>query len=181
MNGDIIRQGLLLCGILSSAAYIATDLAASVLYPGYSFRAQATALLETRRALRERFREQVIVRPSDVSDRPVDRLFFEKVTATIEEHLDDADFSVGELATEMAMSVSQLSRKLSALIDQTPGQLLRGMRLERAAALVAGKTGNLSEIAYRVGFSDQAHFSRSFKRHFGMTPSEYRDTHPGVA
>ncbi len=58
---------------------------------------------------------------------------------------------------------------------------MRRMRLERAAALIAGKTGTLSEIAYRVGFSDQAHFSRSFKRHLGMTPSEYRDTHPGVA
>lgn len=66
-------------------------------------------------------------------------------------------------------------------VDQTPGQLMRGMRLERAAALVAGKAGNLSEIAYRVGFSDQAHFSRSFKRHFGTTPSEYRDARPGVA
>lgn len=42
-------------------------------------------------------------------------------------------------------------------------------------------TGNLSEIAYRVGFSDQAHFSRSFKRHFGMTPSEYREARPSAS
>ncbi len=143
---------------------------------GRELRAKVAALLANRRALRERFREQVIVRPTDVSDRSVDQLFFEKVMATIEEHLDGADFSVGELASEMAMSVSQLSRKLSALIGQTPGQLMRGVRLERAAALVAANTGNLTEIAYRVGFSDQAHFSRSFKRHFGMTPSEYRES-----
>lgn len=145
---------------------------------GRELRAVVKSLLESRRVLRERFRERVIVRPTDVSERSVDQLFFEKVMATVEEHLDGADFSVGELASEMAMSVSQLSRKLSALIGQTPGQLMRGVRLERAAALVSANTGNLTEIAYRVGFSDQAHFSRSFKRHFGVTPSEYRERPP---
>lgn len=143
---------------------------------GRELRARVGALLASRRALRERFREQVVIRPSDVSERSVDQRFFEKVMATIEEQIGDSDFSVGELAREMGMSVSQLSRKLTALIDQTPGRVMRAVRLERAAALVAAGAGNLSEIAYRVGFADQAHFSRSFKRHFGVTPSEYRRT-----
>ncbi len=147
---------------------------------GRELRARASALLESRRALRERFREQVIVRPSDVSDRPADQVFFEKVMATIEEHLEGAEFSVGDLADEVAMSVSQLTRKLTALIGQTPGQLMRGVRLERAAALVAQGNLSLTEIALRVGFSDQAHFSRSFKKHFGQTPSDRRKDRLGT-
>lgn len=143
---------------------------------GRELLARVNALLASRRSLRERFREQVIITPADVSVESVDQLFFEKVMATIEERIGDPEFSVGGLATEMAMSVSQLSRKLTALVDRTPGQLMRSVRLERAAALVLGGAGNLSEIAYRVGFADQAHFSRSFKKHFGMTPSAYRES-----
>lgn len=146
---------------------------------GRELLAMVSALLATRQTLRERFRTQVVLKPSEISPRSVDQLFLEKVTTTIEEHFDDSDFSVGELASEMAMSVSQLSRKLAALIDQTPGQLMRAMRLERAATLVAAGAGNLSEIAYLVGFADQAHFSRSFKKYFGVTPSEYRRAEQG--
>ncbi len=137
-------------------------------------RARVGALLASRRELRERFREQVVIRPSDVTAEPADQLFLEKLVGTVEEEIGSSSFSVGELARELAMSVSQLSRKLSALIGQTPGQFIRTMRLERAATLVAAGAGTLSEIAYTVGFADQAHFSRSFKKHFGQTPSEYR-------
>jgi CheY-like chemotaxis protein len=141
---------------------------------GRELRARVTGLLAKRDTLRERFRARVVVKPSEVSARPVDQLFFEKVMSTIEARMGEADFSVSELADEMAMSTSQLTRKLRALIDQAPGQLIRSVRLQRAADLVAAGAGNISTIAYRVGFSDQAHFTRTFKRHMGMTPSEYR-------
>jgi two-component system, sensor histidine kinase ChiS len=70
------------------------------------------------------------------------------------------------------MSVSQLNRKLNALIDQPPGQLIRSLRLQRAADLLAQKAGSVSEICYKVGFNDNAYFSRAFKKQFGCSPSE---------
>ena len=79
-----------------------------------------------------------------------------------------------QLADEMAMSTSQLTRKLRALINQSPGELIRSLRLQRAADLIAARAGNIAEIGYRVGFSDQSHFSRTFKRHFGKAPTDYR-------
>lgn len=137
-------------------------------------RARVNALITRRQALRERFRTQVIVKPSDISAQPADQSFFATLMATIEERLGDSGFSVPQLAEEMAMSTSQLTRKLQAMIHQSPGQLIRSVRLRRAADLIMTGTGNLAEVAYQVGFSDQAHFSRTFKRQFGKSPREYR-------
>lgn len=139
-------------------------------------RARVRTLIASRRALRERFREQVVVRPSDVSAQSLDQRFFARVTAAIEERIGDPDFSVTELAEELAMSPSQLTRKLRALVRQSPGQLIRSLRMQRAASLIGAGAGNMAEIAYQVGFSDQAHFSRTFKRCMGCTPVEYRRT-----
>ena len=72
------------------------------------------------------------------------------------------------------MSISQLSRKLNALIDQPAGQLIRSLRLQRAADLLINKAGTIAEICYKVGFNDQAYFSRVFKKQFGCSPSEYK-------
>jgi signal transduction histidine kinase/DNA-binding response OmpR family regulator len=137
-------------------------------------RVRVATLLARRRELREQFRERVVVKPSDVSPRSVDQAFFEKVTSTIEARIDDEEFSVPQLAAEMAMSASQLTRKLRALVNRAPGELIRSLRLQRAADLITARAGNIAEIGYRVGFRDQSHFSRTFKRHFGKAPSDYR-------
>ena len=69
------------------------------------------------------------------------------------------------------MSVSQLNRKLNALIDQPPGQMIRTYRLQRAADLLKQNAGTVAEMCYRVGFNDQAYLSRAFKKEFGCSPS----------
>ena len=112
--------------------------------------------------------------------RPVDRAFLERVTQVTEKRMAENAFGVEDLAAAMHMSSSQLTRKLRALIDQSPGRLIRAMRLHRAAELIRKDGGTLSRIALETGFSDQAHFSRSFKRQFGCTPSEYRDRGPSA-
>ena len=137
-------------------------------------RSKVASILDRYAALRARFREQVIVPPAEVSARSVDQKFIEKVTSAIDSAIEDNDFSVQELGDAVAMSTSQLTRKLKALIDQTPAQLIRRTRLQRAADLVKANAGQLSEICFQVGFSDQSHFSRSFKKHFGVSPKEYR-------
>jgi transcriptional regulator GlxA family with amidase domain len=55
-----------------------------------------------------------------------------------------------------------------------PSDLLRRMRLERAAQLVEAGEGSVSEIAYGVGFKSVAHVSNRFQEHFGVRPSAYR-------
>ena len=79
------------------------------------------------------------------------------------------------------MSVSQLNRKLNALVDQPAGQLIRSLRLQRAADLLKQNAGSVAEICYKVGFNDQAYFSRAFKKQFGYSPSDYKNNNTNSA
>jgi DNA-binding response OmpR family regulator len=136
--------------------------------------ARVKNLIALRRKLRERFSRATFIKPSEVSAASMDQAFLQRVTAAIEANFGEEDFSIEALAAEVHMSASQLNRKLKALIDQPAGELLRAMRMQRAADLLAQNAGSIAEIALQVGFSDQAHFTRSFKRQFGVSPKEYR-------
>ena len=131
-------------------------------------------LLEIRRLLRARYAGEIWLKPEEVEAPSVDREFLEKVARIVEERISDHTLTVEDLAASVHMSRSQLHRKLRALLGRTPGALIRGMRLQRAADLVTAGDLQLGQVAYAVGFSDQAHFTRSFKKHFGCTPSAYR-------
>ncbi len=131
-------------------------------------------LSEQRKRLRQRFSSATIIRPNEVSAESMDQVFLKNVLENIESHLTDEQFSVEVLAEKVGMSVNHLNRKLGALIDQTAGKLIRSMRLQRAADLIQQQAGSISEIAYDTGFSSPAHFARSFKQQFGLSPTEYQ-------
>lgn len=131
-------------------------------------------LIYQRKQLRKRFSTSTIIKPSEVTAASVDQTFLDKVIKTIETNFEDENFSVDNLADRMNMSVSQLTRKLNALIDQPPGQLIRTFRLQRAADLLKQNAGTVAEICYKVGFNEQAYFSRAFKKQFGVSPSDYK-------
>jgi two-component system, sensor histidine kinase ChiS len=132
-------------------------------------------LLHQRMQLKKRFSKSMIIKPSEVSVVSADQVFLEKVIKTIELCFGDESFSVETIAETVNMSVTQLNRKLNALIDQPPGQMIRTYRLQRAADMLKKKAASVSEIGYSVGFSDNAYFSRAFKKQFGCSPSEYQD------
>ncbi|MGA9294875.1 MAG: ATP-binding protein [Ignavibacteriaceae bacterium] len=131
-------------------------------------------LIIRRKELRKKFSRSTIIKPSEVSAVSADQEFLQKTLKVIEAHFESEHFSVEKLAEEVNMSISQLNRKLNALIDQPAGQLIRSLRLQRAADLLKQNTGSIAEICYQVGFNDQAYFSRSFKKQFGHSPSEYK-------
>jgi signal transduction histidine kinase/ligand-binding sensor domain-containing protein/AraC-like DNA-binding protein len=131
-------------------------------------------LIFQRQQLRKRFSSATIIKPSDVSPASIDQEFLQKVIKIIETHYEDEQFGVDKLSVEINMSISQLNRKLNALLDQPPGQLIRSLRLQRAADLIKQNSGSVAEICYKVGFNDQAYFSRAFKKQFGCSPSAYK-------
>jgi two-component system, sensor histidine kinase ChiS len=126
-----------------------------------------------RRLLRSRFSLATTIKPSEVTATSIGRAFLEKTMGAIESNIENADFTIEMLAQEVNMSVSQLNRKLNAMIDQPAGQLMRSLRLQRAAELLEMKAGTVAQVAYKLGFNDQAYFSRAFKKQFGCSPSEY--------
>jgi DNA-binding response OmpR family regulator len=137
---------------------------------------RARNLIQTRRTLREKFTSEMLLKPSAVTVPSAQRQFLERVTSAIEKHLAEEELSVESLAEEIGLSRAQLHRKLKAITNKSPNELIRSFRLQRAAELIRQDVGSLAEIAYQVGFSSQAYFTRCFVEEFKVTPTEFRKT-----
>lgn len=130
-------------------------------------------LLQNRESLKMKLSldEAYLLKP--ISENSLDKIWLTKIHDLIEEHLSNEDFNVEQLSKEMNMHRSNFSKKLTALTGYTPTDLIRMQRMKRAAKLILASGKNISEIAFEVGFSDPKYFSKSFKAHFGVSPSEY--------
>jgi AraC-like DNA-binding protein len=102
-----------------------------------------------------------------------DQNFLQKTMETIILNLSDSQFSVESLGNKLNLSRMQLYRKLVAITGQTPNKLIRNIRLSKAAELLAARTGNVTEIAFEVGFNNLSYFAKCFQDQFGISPSEY--------
>ncbi len=102
-----------------------------------------------------------------------DQRFIETVNKTIKEQLNNSEFSVETLAETLGMSRSQLFRKFKALYQFSPSETLRIERLNYAKQLIADKIYNINEISDMTGFSSTSYFITSFKKYFGITPTDY--------
>lgn len=131
-------------------------------------------LIQQREQLRKKYQNKFVVASDQIPLTSVDQQFLEKAIQHIKDNLENVDFSVEHLADKMCLSLSQLHRKLQALLDQAPGQLIRNIRLQHAAELIKQNAGSLADICYQTGFNDQTYFSRAFKNQFGCSPSAYK-------
>jgi DNA-binding response OmpR family regulator len=133
-------------------------------------------LLSAQRRMKDRFASRPqAVQASTRDAESADVLFLRNVRATIEAHLGDESLTVQHLADEVGLSRVHLYRKLQRLVDRSPSDLIRTIRLEHAAQLLSQQAGTVSEVAYKVGFKSASHFSRAFREHFERTPSGYAD------
>jgi len=136
--------------------------------------ARAKNLIGQRRSLREQYNRQISMEPEELAVKSVDENFLERVRKVIEKNISDCDFDVNSFCPEIGMSRMQLSRKLKALVNQTPGELIRNLRLQRASQLIRQNYGNVAEVAYEVGFNNLSYFAKCFRDKFGILPSEYQ-------
>jgi signal transduction histidine kinase/DNA-binding response OmpR family regulator len=133
---------------------------------------RAQNLVQQRRLLRKKFAGQVMLKPSEIAVNSADENFLTNVMLAIEKNMGEEDFGVEELASAVNMSRSQLHRKLIALTNQAPGEVIRNTRLLRAKELLQKKYATPSEVAFKVGFNSHTYFSKCFKEEFGISPSE---------
>lgn len=103
----------------------------------------------------------------------VDDRLFARVNAVLKKNLDDSTFGVSELAEQVGISRVHLNRKMKERYGMSPVNFIRSYRLKQAAYFLVNNNVNISEVAYRVGFSSHSHFSNSFRDFFGMTPKEF--------
>ncbi|HNS18750.1 MAG TPA: response regulator [Bacteroidales bacterium] len=132
-------------------------------------------LIDQRKKLRERYRQDLeLLQPARAGEvLSMDEKFLRKAKAVVEKQLSDPEFGVEGFASDMALSRSQLSRKLNALVGQSVTEFIRILRLNYALGLLKKKAGTISEIAYDSGFNNLTYFSISFKKQFGLSPTEY--------
>jgi signal transduction histidine kinase/DNA-binding response OmpR family regulator len=133
--------------------------------------AQLRNLVLSRQQLQAAYRRS-LTRPVPARLPTMEETFLARVRQAVEAALDDETLDVESLARKLAMSRTQLHRKLKALTDQSPSDFIRFLRLTHAHALLAGGAATVAEAAYRVGYGNPSNFSTSFSRHFGYAPSE---------
>ncbi len=131
-------------------------------------------LISSRLIMRERFGATSIIKPNEIAVTSRDKSFMEKLLRAVEKNIDNNEFSVVDLGREVGMSQSQIHRKLKAVINMTANQFIRSVRMNRAKELLQHGAGNISEVAFMVGYDDPGYFSKSFRSFFGTLPSEIK-------
>ena len=96
-----------------------------------------------------------------------------KVWRHMEANIGNAELSVDSFAQAMGMSRSVFYLNMKRVFGSTPNNFIQEARIAHAKELLRAHSGNVSEVAYKCGFSDPKYFSRCFKKATGMSPSEY--------
>lgn len=132
-------------------------------------------LISIRRKLQEKYSKvDFVPEKKKVEEKlsNLDEKFMAKVFEVVENHLSEEEFSIEQFGKEVGMSRVQLHRKLKALSGKSASHYLRSFRLSKAKQMIEEEKGNISEIAYSVGFSSPQYFTRCFKEEFGFPPSD---------
>lgn len=130
-------------------------------------------LFDSRKKLREKFSNEIVLGPAKVVVNDIDEKFLSRLTEIIEGHISEEKFNADVLSDELGMSRMQLYRKLRGLTNQTVHEFIRSIRLKRAVQLLEQKKMSITEVAYAVGFNDLTYFARCFRKQFDKSPSEY--------
>jgi signal transduction histidine kinase/DNA-binding response OmpR family regulator/streptogramin lyase len=132
-------------------------------------------LIEQRERLQDKFAHEPSMAQTIICTSNKDNEFIGKVHSIIEEHLDDADFSVDDFSKAANMGRTIFYKKIKGITNFSPNEYLRIIRLKKATELLKATEFNISEIAYKVGFNDPFYFSKCFKEQFGMKPTQFRE------
>ncbi len=129
-------------------------------------------LITSRQLIFDKFFGAISGAEDKINSSSIDKEFIQKLLDYINENISDSNLSVEELASQLKLSRSQLYRKIKAITGQTVNEFIRKIRLERAKQILDAGSANISEACFSVGFSSPSYFSKCFKAHFGVLPSE---------
>jgi two-component system cell cycle response regulator len=135
--------------------------------------AQIASLLSNRNMMREYFASSPLVHIKSIAHTKADERFLETLNETISKNVEDAKLDVETLAKMLNMSRITLYRKIKAVSNLTPNELINLIRLKKAAELLVNGDYKIYEIADMIGYSSQSSFTRNFFKEFKMTPTEF--------
>lgn len=131
-------------------------------------------LFELRDEARHQFAQSVNIDPQKITANKEEEMLVEKMLKAIGQNMDNMDYTVDLMATDIGMSRANLYKKTQQMLGITPNEFLRNVRLKHAAKLLADTSEPVNQISLMVGFQTSRYFSQCFRQLFGVTPSEYR-------
>lgn len=153
-------------------------------FSGAVLKSCCASLIANRKRIKEIWMSaSVAVRPAEPKTTPsakvpspdLDNEFYNRFLEIFSREMGNAELSVDILASKMGLERSQFYRKIKALTNYAPVELMRRLRLQHARTLITGTDKTISEIAYETGFSTPAYFTKCYRDAFGETPSEARN------
>ena len=132
-------------------------------------------LLQSREQCRQSFRSKMEINISNLDYQSADEEFLNNAMQCVEWHIQESDFDTVQMASDLHISRSTLSRKCKVITGCTPLEFIRNIKLKYACSLLKKKAISISEVAYATGFSSPKYFTKCFKEEFGMTPTEYQN------
>jgi DNA-binding response OmpR family regulator len=130
-------------------------------------------LINQRRRLQQRIQMEMVGHSAELDLSSLDNQFIKNLRETIEKNLSEPEFGLDEMADALYMSRTTLYRKLISLTGQPPKRFIQSYRLKRSLELLKNNFGNVTEVAYKVGFSNSAYFTKCFKESFNRLPSDF--------
>lgn len=106
--------------------------------------------------------------------KPLYENFIDVARRIVESNLDNDTFGCPELCDILKMSRSHVHRKLKATTNLSTSDFIKQIRLEKAKDMLLSTNQSVSQVAYKVGYTDANYFSRSFSKIYGIPPSQYR-------
>ena len=134
---------------------------------------QIANLLINRNKIKEYFASSPLVHIKSMAYSKADEQFLEELNEVVNKHLEDEGLDVEHVAKYMNMSRPTLYRKIKAISNLTPNELINVARLKKAALLLTEGIYNINEIVTMTGYTSATHFGRNFQKQFGMTATEY--------
>ena len=138
-------------------------------------KSQLRALLKSRQMVFDKYLGEISTLEANTRTTTADRDFMQEMLAFVYEHLADPQLSVEHLAEELSLSRSQLYRKIKALTGLKTNEFIRNIRLEKAKELLAQPNTNVNTVSHKVGFSSASYFTKCYKEHFGILPTQEMD------
>ena len=130
-------------------------------------------ILKSRQLNRDKFDQNIELNPQEITLNIADQKFLQRAISLIEQNMENYDFTTKDFISNMAMSRTQLNNKMKALTGKTIHEFIKSVQLKKAAQYLLTGEYNLSEVCYKVGFSNYVSFYNNFKEYFGVIPSNY--------
>ena len=130
-------------------------------------------MLRTRKQLKEKTLENTFEEARKNVKGDIEDEFLKEVINCIDANIEDVDFDVVKLCSILGISKTKLYAKIKEVTSESIGGLIREIRLKKAAQLLSSTDMNIVQVMDKVGIQSQSHFTKSFKKQFDVTPSEF--------